>query len=98
MGLLAGGGALFTHRPEFGRLPQGERLVRIKASPHYVNGQFQNLVPVQVMSEDSGENRFFATARSITCSRPKSARSSMSIANGHKSSSLGGKEWSNELR
>ena len=63
MGLLAGGGALFTRRPEFGRLPQGDRLARMEASPHYVNGQFQNLVPVQVMSKDSGENRFVATAK-----------------------------------
>ena len=63
MGMLAGGGALFTRRPEFGRVPRRERLVRIQASPHYVNGQFQNLVPVQVMSEDSGENRLVATAK-----------------------------------
>ena len=63
MGMLAGGGVLFTHRPEFGRLPQRERLKRIQASPHYVNGQFQNLVPVQVMSEDHGENRLVAMAK-----------------------------------
>ena len=63
MGILAGGGVLFTRRPEFGRIPQGERLARIQASPHYVNGQFQNLVPVQVMSEDSGENRLVAMAK-----------------------------------
>ena len=63
MGVLAGGGVLFTKRPEFGRTPQGERLARIQASPHYANGQFQNLVPVQVMNEDSGENRLVATAK-----------------------------------
>ena len=63
LGVLAGGGVLFTHRPEFGRLPQGERLARMEASPHYVNGQFQNLVPVQVMNEESGENRFAAMAK-----------------------------------
>ena len=63
MGLAAVGGISFIHRPEFGRLPQGERLARIQDSPHYINGQFQNLVPVQVMREDSGENRFVATAK-----------------------------------
>ena len=63
VGMLSLGGYSFLHRPEFGRLPQGERLARIQASPHYVNGQFQNLVPVQVMNEDSGENRFVATAK-----------------------------------
>ena len=62
LGMMAGGGALFVNRPEFGRLPQGVRLARMEASPHYVNGQFQNLVPVQVMSEESGENRFVAMA------------------------------------
>ena len=62
-GMLSLGGYSFIHRPEFGRLPQGERLARIQASPHYINGKFQNLVPVQVMSDDSGENRFVATAK-----------------------------------
>ena len=62
-GMLSLGGYSFIHRPEFGRLPQGERLARIQTSPHYINGKFQNLVPVQVMSEDSGENRFVATAK-----------------------------------
>ena len=63
MGMLVAGGWSFTRRPEFGRLPQGERLARIQASPHYANGQFQNLVPVQVMNEESGENRLVATAK-----------------------------------
>ena len=62
-GMLSLVGYSFIHRPEFGRLPQGERLARIQASPHYINGKFQNLVPVQVMSDDSGENRFVATAK-----------------------------------
>ena len=63
VGMLSASGWLFTQRPEFGRLPQGERLARVQASPHYANGQFQNLVPVQVMNEESGENRFVATAK-----------------------------------
>lgn len=63
LGLLSAGSWSFIQRPEFGRLPQGERLARVQASPHYINGQFQNLVPVQVMSEESGENRFVATAK-----------------------------------
>lgn len=63
LGVLAGGGAMFVHRPEFGRMPEGARLERMKASPHYVNGHFQNLVPVQVMNEENGENRWSATAK-----------------------------------
>lgn len=46
MGLLSLGGISFIHRPEFGRLPQGERLARIQASPHYVNGQFSSRIIV----------------------------------------------------
>ena len=29
--------------PQFGKLPSGERLERIKKSPHYKEGQFQNI-------------------------------------------------------
>ena len=65
LSILAGGGGIFLNRPEFGRLPQGKRLARIEASPHYVNGAFRNLVPVSVMNEDSGENRWVATAKFI---------------------------------
>ena len=63
MGMMAGGGALFVNRPEFGRAPRGERLARMESSIHYMNGQFQNLVPVQVMNEDNGESRLTATAK-----------------------------------
>lgn len=31
-------------QPRFGKLPDGSRLERIKSSPHYDSGQFQNLV------------------------------------------------------
>src|SRR5690242_19209184 len=34
---------LFTREPKFGRLPSGKTLERIKLSPNYKNGQFQNL-------------------------------------------------------
>ena len=63
LGLAAGGGAFsYVHRPEFGRTPTGARLARVMASPHYVNGQFQNLVPVPVMSEEEGERENRVTA------------------------------------
>ena len=65
-GLAAlGGGGIFyyVNRPEFGRLPQGSRLDKILASPHYFNDHFECLTPVKVMSEDvqEKENRFVAT-------------------------------------
>jgi L-ascorbate metabolism protein UlaG (beta-lactamase superfamily) len=34
---------LFLQQPKFGRRPSGERLEKIKNSPNYSNGQFQNL-------------------------------------------------------
>ncbi len=63
VGMLSASGWLFTRRPEFGRLPQGQRLARVQVSPHYKNGQFQNLVPVQVMIY---KNLFFRASKN-TC-------------------------------
>jgi len=34
---------IFMRLPQFGKLPSGERLERIKKSPHYKEGQFQNI-------------------------------------------------------
>jgi L-ascorbate metabolism protein UlaG (beta-lactamase superfamily) len=41
--LIAIGGYIFMHQPQFGKAPAGERLERIKSSPNYKNGKFQNL-------------------------------------------------------
>lgn len=64
LGAAIGGGFWFVHQPKFGRLPSGERLARIQASPHYVNGQFQCLEPVEVMTNPD-ENRFVAMYKFI---------------------------------
>lgn len=45
---------LFMNQPSFGRLPQGERLERIKRSPHYRNGRFNNQHPTVMMTSDKG--------------------------------------------
>lgn len=45
---------VFINRPAFGRLPQGERLERIKRSPQYKNGEFQNIHPTTLMTSDKG--------------------------------------------
>lgn len=45
---------VFLNLPRFGRLPQGERLERIKRSPHYKDGSFQNLHPTQQITSDKG--------------------------------------------
>ena len=46
LGAVALGGFGFVHTARFGRAPQGERLRRIEASPHYHNGRFECLEPV----------------------------------------------------
>lgn len=47
-------GNLFLNQVNFGRLPKGERLERIKRSPNYRDGKFQNLHPTELMTSDKG--------------------------------------------
>lgn len=47
---------LFIHQPQFGRMPSGERLEKIKHSPNYRNGQFQNISHTPMLAE--GANYF----------------------------------------
>lgn len=49
--ILSLGIGLYLQQPKFGTLPEGSRLERIKNSPNYVNGQFQNLVPTPQIIE-----------------------------------------------
>lgn len=66
-GIAAAGGGIFyfVNRPEFGRLPGGDRLKKILNSPHYFSDHFECLTPVKVMAEDVAdkENRIVATAK-----------------------------------
>lgn len=48
--LLAIGGGVFLNQPSFGKLPSGERLERIRRSPNFRDGEFQNLVPSPTMT------------------------------------------------
>jgi len=52
LGMLSLGVGVFLQQPQFGNLPRGERLQRIEASPHYANGQFQNLVPTPQLTQE----------------------------------------------
>jgi hypothetical protein len=42
---------IFMQQAPFGKLPGGERLDRIKKSPNYRNGQFQNLNNTPALTE-----------------------------------------------
>ncbi len=44
---------LFMQQKSFGKLPSGSRLERIKQSPNFKEGSFQNLIPTPMMSEDT---------------------------------------------
>lgn len=52
---VAGVAALFffIRTPRFGQAPTGDRLERIKNSPNYRNGSFQNLEPTPDLAEDA---------------------------------------------
>ena len=60
---------IFVHQPMFGKIPSGERLERIKRSPNYRNGQFQNQNPTPVLAEDVG---FFKMMKMFWFERNKS--------------------------
>ncbi|QKG80711.1 MBL fold metallo-hydrolase [Tenuifilum thalassicum] len=45
---------LFINTERFGKIPSGERLERIKKSPNYKNGSFQNLQPTPMLSDGVG--------------------------------------------
>lgn len=44
---------IFIHQPQFGDAPTGKRLERIRKSPHYRDGKFQNLSPTPQLAEGS---------------------------------------------
>ncbi len=58
--LLAVATLAFMQQKTFGRNPSGARLDRIKLSPNYRDGAFQNLVPTEVMLESAS---FFKLAK-----------------------------------
>lgn len=44
--------AVFLNLPQFGRLPDGDRYVRVQRSPNWKNGGFVNPEPTEVMTGD----------------------------------------------
>jgi len=45
---------IFINQPDFGKTPQGERLERVKKSPNYRDGKFQNIHETQQITSDKG--------------------------------------------
>src|SRR6478609_4238807 len=54
----------------YGKLPKGERLNRIKASPNYSKGSFQNLSVTNAMAEDAS---FFKLLKAFM-NKPKNVK------------------------
>jgi L-ascorbate metabolism protein UlaG (beta-lactamase superfamily) len=52
---------LFMHGAQFGAAPAGERLKKIQHSPHYRNGQFQNLSITPSLTEGTSYFRILKT-------------------------------------
>lgn len=53
MMILLVGIAVFINRPQFGKTPYGQRLERIKRSPNYRDGKFQNQTPTPRLADDT---------------------------------------------
>lgn len=51
---LVVGVLIYLQHPKFGATPQGDRLVRIEASPNYRDGVFQNLEPTPPRTDSAG--------------------------------------------
>jgi len=49
----------FLHQPKFGKMPGGKRLEKIRQSPHYKNGAFQNQSPTPIMAEGVSYSKVF---------------------------------------
>ena len=47
-------GIIFISTPQFGKTPKGERLERVKNSPNYRDGKFQNIHETQQITSDKG--------------------------------------------
>ena len=55
--VLGVAGIAFVNQPSFGRLPKGERLEKIKRSPQYRDGAFQNHRLTEVVTSEGGRLR-----------------------------------------
>jgi len=66
--LLSAAVFMFMQHPKFGKIPSGERLERIKKSPHFVDGTFRNLNNTPQMTGDLG---FFQMMKEYFSSKNK---------------------------
>ncbi len=65
--ILALAAYLFINSAPFGSTPSGDRLARIKRSPQYRDGSFQNIEPTDVMRKEAS---MMEMARDFSTSPP----------------------------
>ncbi|MBC8053291.1 MAG: MBL fold metallo-hydrolase, partial [Sphingobacteriaceae bacterium] len=61
----------FLHQPQFGKISSDERLEKIKKSPNYKEGKFQNLSPTSDLSEGA---TFFKVLKEYLFNKSKTVR------------------------
>lgn len=66
----------FLRQPKFGKLPSGERLERIKKSPNYKNGSFQNISNTPNLTEGVS---YFTAAKEFLFDRKDGVRPKVKI-------------------
>ncbi|MDR1113191.1 MAG: MBL fold metallo-hydrolase [Bacteroidales bacterium] len=60
---LIAGGIVYIHLPKFGSTPKGERLERMRKSPNYSNGCFQNINLTPQMTESARNSIFQSSSK-----------------------------------
>ncbi|GAA5233617.1 MBL fold metallo-hydrolase [Verticiella sediminum] len=73
---LAAAGYAYLQHPMFGALPSGARLQAIERSPHYVNGEFRNLIDTPMRTQDTS---FASNVISMLFDRNPNLRPSMDL-------------------
>lgn len=72
-------GVIVINQPNFGKLPSGERLERIKNSPNYREGKFQNLHDTPLLVGDKSIVQ--AWLRALFADKPKELRPEINLKN-----------------
>ena len=67
---------VFMRRPQFGRLASGDRLDMLRQSPHYKNGQFQNLSHTPALTEGTS---YYKVLREFFFQKSKRGKPTISL-------------------
>ncbi len=71
LALFVTGVIVFVNQPRFGSTPKGARLERVRNSPNYRDGKFQNIEPTEQLTSDEG---FITSLRHVLLKRNANGR------------------------